>query len=58
MIMQGVTKTAVEAFAKSIPLKRVAQPEEVSRLVLYLASDDSSYSTGSEFIVDAGLTAQ
>ena len=58
MIMQGDTKTAVEAFAKSIPLKRVAQPEEVSRLVLYLASDDSSYSTGSEFIVDGGLTAQ
>ena len=58
MIMQGDTKTAVEAFAKSIPLRRVAQPEEVSRLVLYLASDDSSYSTGSEFIVDGGLTAQ
>jgi len=58
MIMQGDTKAAVEAFAKSIPLRRVAQPEEVSRLVLYLASDDSSYSTGSEFIVDAGLTTQ
>ncbi len=58
MIMQGDTKAAVEGFAKSIPLRRVAQPEEVSRLVLYLASDDSSYSTGSEFIVDGGLTAQ
>lgn len=58
MIMQGDTKAAVEAFAKSIPLKRVAQPEEVSSMVLYLASDDSSYSTGSEFIVDGGLTAQ
>lgn len=58
MIMQGDTKAAVEAFAKSIPLKRVAQPEEVSSIVLYLASDDSSYSTGSEFIVDGGLTAQ
>ncbi len=58
MIMQGDTKAAVEAFAKSIPLRRVAQPEEVSRLVLYLASDDSSYSTGSEFIVDGGLTAR
>lgn len=58
MIMQGDTKAAVEAFAKSIPLRRVAQPEEVSSLVLYLASDDSSYSTGSEFIVDGGLTAQ
>lgn len=58
MIMQGDTKAAVEAFAKSIPLKRVAEPEEVSGMVLYLASDDSGYSTGSEFIVDGGLTAQ
>ena len=58
MIMQGDTQAAVEAFAKNIPLKRVAQPEEVSSIVLYLASDDSSYSTGAEFIVDGGLTAQ
>lgn len=58
MIMQGDTKAAVEAFAKSIPLKRVAKPEEVSSLVLYLASDDSSYSTGSEFVVDGGITCQ
>jgi 3alpha(or 20beta)-hydroxysteroid dehydrogenase len=58
MIMQGDTKDVVEAFAKTIPVKRLAQPEEVSSMVLYLASDDSSYSTGSEFIVDGGLTAQ
>ena len=58
MIMQGDTKDVVEAFAKSIPMKRVAQPEEVSGMVVFLASDDSSYSTGSEFIVDGGLTAQ
>lgn len=58
MIMQGDTKAAVEAFAKHIPLKRVAKPEEVSSLVLYLASDESSYSTGSEFVVDGGITAR
>ena len=58
MIMQGDTKDAVEAFAKTIPMRRVAQPEEVSGMVLFLASDDSSYSTGAEFIVDGGLTAQ
>lgn len=58
MIMQGDTKAVVEAFAKSIPLKRVGQPEEVSGMVIYLASDESSYSTGSEFIIDGGLTAQ
>ena len=58
MVMQPDTKAAVEAFAKSIPLRRVAQPEEVSNMVIFLASDDSSYSTGSEFIIDGGLTAQ
>ena len=57
MVVQEDTKAAVEAFAKQIPLKRVAQSEEVTNLVLYLASDESSYSTGSEFIVDGGLTA-
>lgn len=58
MIQQGDAKEAIEQFAKFIPLKRVAKPEEVSNIVLYLASDESSYSTGSEFIVDGGLTAQ
>ncbi len=58
MIMQGDTKAAVEAFAKTIPLKRMAKPEEVSSLVLFLASDDSSYSTGAEFVVDGGITCQ
>ena len=38
-------------------LGRIGQPQEVSNLVIYLASDDSSYSTGSEFIVDGGNTA-
>jgi 3alpha(or 20beta)-hydroxysteroid dehydrogenase len=38
-------------------LGRVGQPQEVSNLVIYLASDDSSFSTGSEFVVDGGCTA-
>ncbi|MGW0329076.1 glucose 1-dehydrogenase [Nocardia sp. NPDC003183] len=39
-----------------IPLERAAEPDEVSALVAYLASDESSYSTGAEFVVDGGLT--
>jgi 3alpha(or 20beta)-hydroxysteroid dehydrogenase len=39
-----------------IPLGRAADPSEVSALVTYLASDESSYSTGAEFIIDGGLT--
>lgn len=58
MVIQEDTKAAVEEFSKSIPLKRLAQPEEVSNMVLFLASDESSYSTGSEFVIDGGMTAQ
>jgi 3alpha(or 20beta)-hydroxysteroid dehydrogenase len=44
-----------DSFLQSMPLSRFAQPVEISRLVAYLASDDSSYSTGSEFIADGGI---
>jgi 3alpha(or 20beta)-hydroxysteroid dehydrogenase len=40
-----------------IPLGRIADATEVANLALYLASDESSYSTGSEFIVDGGMTS-
>jgi 3alpha(or 20beta)-hydroxysteroid dehydrogenase len=41
----------------SIPMKRLATPEEIALLALFLASDESSYCTGSEFIADGGVTA-
>ena len=50
-----------EAYALSIsriPLGRFAQPEEIAYGVLYLASDESSYVTGSELVIDGGYTAQ
>lgn len=40
-----------------IPLGRIADPEEVTNLVVFLASDESSYITGSEHVIDAGMTA-
>lgn len=46
-----------EAVRTRIPLGYEAEPIHVARLALYLASDDSAYSTGSEFIVDGGWSA-
>src|SRR5215471_4762196 len=48
-------QTDPEAFLKAMPLSRFAEPAEISRLVVFLASDESSYSTGSEFVADGGL---
>jgi len=44
--------------ASDRPLNRVLTKEEVSNLVLHLASDESSYTTGAECVIDGGLTAR
>lgn len=50
----GVT----EAFLQPIPMRRGAAPAEISPLVVFLVSDESSYATGAEFVIDGGLTSQ
>jgi 3alpha(or 20beta)-hydroxysteroid dehydrogenase len=44
-----------EGFLRSLPIPRFAKSAEVSPLVVFLASDESSYCTGSEFVVDGGM---
>ena len=43
--------------ARHIPLGRVGAPEEVARCALFLASDEASYITGTELVVDGGFLA-
>jgi NAD(P)-dependent dehydrogenase (short-subunit alcohol dehydrogenase family) len=46
----------LEGFLARVPLGRIAQPEEIVPLVLYLASDASSYATGGVYALDGGYT--
>lgn len=48
---------AATGLTESVPLRRVGDAEEVDALMLFLASDASSYCSGGEFKVDGGLTA-
>jgi len=40
------------------PVGRLGEASEVANMAVYLASDESSFSTGAEFVVDGGYTAQ
>jgi NAD(P)-dependent dehydrogenase (short-subunit alcohol dehydrogenase family) len=51
------TPGALERRMVHVPMGRFAQPREVAQGALFLASDDSSYMTGTTFLVDGGLTA-
>jgi NAD(P)-dependent dehydrogenase (short-subunit alcohol dehydrogenase family) len=46
-----------EAFVEMTPLGRLGEPEEIAKGILFLASDDSSFMTGSELVIDGGDTA-
>lgn len=53
----GLTSDSANDMFSAAPVGRIGQPEEMAALAAYLISDDSSYSTGSEFVADGGLTA-
>lgn len=57
MMVEATNEEGGDALAL-IPLRRIAEPEEVSNLVLFLASDESSYISGAEHVIDAGMTCQ
>ena len=56
-IMLHTEESRAQAAARH-PLGRIGQPEDIAYGVLFLASDESSFMTGSELVIDGGLTAQ
>ena len=50
--------SALDGNNSRIPLGRAGKPMDIANCILYLASDESNYVTGAEFVVDAGMTAQ
>jgi len=56
---RGVPEAGInQALAAAHPLGRMGQAEEIARGIVYLASDDASFMTGSELVIDGGLTAR
>lgn len=53
-MLQAQDKAALDAFSATIPMHRFGTEREVSNLVLFLASDESSYITGAEHLVEGG----
>ena len=45
------------ALVGATPMRRLGQPEEIAAMITFLASDEASFVTGAEFVVDGGYTA-
>ena len=56
VLSPGGTETARRAFVERQPLGRLGTPEEVAALAVYLASDESAFTTGAIHIIDGGFT--
>lgn len=54
----GDREAVYEALKKLHPLGRLGRPEEIASVIVFLLSDDASFMTGSEVVVDGGYTAQ
>ncbi len=51
-------KEAMDMLVRATPMGRLGQPEEVANAILFLASDEASYITGAELVIDGGYSAR
>lgn len=56
--LDPTTEQALALLAASTPVGRAGEPEEVANVVVLLASDESRFATGAEFVIDGGVTCQ
>lgn len=56
-MLDGMPQEYVDAVIEANPVKRVGRPEEIADLALFLASDESTFITGTEMVIDGGYTA-
>jgi 3alpha(or 20beta)-hydroxysteroid dehydrogenase len=57
MMTEALDAEQIKIASGSVPIKRVGEVEDVSNLVVFLASDEAGFITGAEHIIDGGLTA-
>lgn len=57
MMTEALDEEQMKIASASVPIKRVGEVEDVSNLVTFLASDESAFITGTEYVIDGGLTA-
>ena len=49
---------ARQTLVRQVPLRRIGKPEDVANMIVYLASDESTFVTGTEMVIDGGVIAQ